>query len=102
MLRKSFHQSTEQNRLVRLVLVFALVFAAVHVALHDLDVGSFDLDGQSECQACRLNHTPAAATAAPVPFTPLQFLATVHRIADAEYQTSHSFHPQWARAPPLL
>ncbi|MDX2424705.1 MAG: hypothetical protein QNK15_00460 [Cycloclasticus sp.] len=102
MLRKAFHQSTEENRLIRLVLVFVLIFAAAHVAMHDLDVGGGGLDGHGECQVCRLNHVPAASLLVPSLLTPLLFLVHFLPVEDAEYQLSHLFHTQWARAPPLF
>ena len=71
MLRDAFHRYTEEHRLIRLVLVFALVFAAAHVASHDLDVGdSRNVD--DACQICRLNHVPVASLAASSLFVPLQ------------------------------
>lgn len=102
MLSKVFRQSTEENRLIRLVLVFALAFAALHVALHDLDVSSGGLDGHDKCQVCRLNHVPIASLPLPSLLAPLQFLTYVLTVADTEYQLSHQFHTQWARAPPLF
>lgn len=102
MLRKVFRQSTKENRLIRLMLVFALAFAALHVALHDLDVGGGVLDGHGECQVCRLNHVPAASLDTPSLLVPLQILTYVLTVADTEYQLSHQFHTQWTRAPPLF
>lgn len=102
MLSKALRQNTEQNRLIRLVLVFALMFAAVHVALHGLDISDVGMDGHGECQTCRLNHAPAAPSVAPFLFAPLNFLAHSLPVEDTGYQFSHLFHAQWARAPPLF
>ena len=99
MLSKAFNRYVGENRLIRLALVLALIFAAAHVALHDLDMNSGGLDSH-ECQVCRLNHMPAASLAVPSLFAPLQFLAYVLPVADTEYQLSHQSHTPWARAPP--
>lgn len=101
MLSKAFNQRTEESRLIRLLLVFAMVFAAAHIALHDLDVNGGGLDGHGECQVCRLNHVPVATIAVASLLVPLQLLAYVLPVADTEYQRSHPFHTQRARAPPL-
>lgn len=98
MLRKAFHQNTEENRLIRLVLVFVLAFAALHVALHDLELSG---QGHEQCQVCRLNHVPATPFTPPSLLVPLQILLYVLPVTDTEYQLSHHFHSQWARAPPL-
>ncbi|WP_126452854.1 DUF2946 family protein [Sulfuriflexus mobilis] len=100
MFRKAFQQRTEQNRLIQMVLVFTLLFAAAHVSLHDFVSG----DGQNvhdECEVCRLNHVPVAALATPSLLAPLQTLAYAPPVADTEYQYSHLLLVQWARAPPL-
>ncbi len=100
MLRKALRQNTAENRLIRLVLVFALIFAAAHVALHELDMGSGNSD--HHCQVCRLNQMPAASLAAPSLLVPLLLLAHLLPVEDKEYQLSRPFHSQWARAPPLF
>jgi len=102
MLRKAFQRNTEQSHFIRLVLVFALTFAALHVALHDLDVYGDGLDEQGECQICRLNHVPVASLVVPVLFSPLHFFVTVRSVVISKYQPPHHFHTQWARAPPLF
>ena len=102
MLNKAFHHDTGDNRLIRLVLMFALVFAAAHVALHDLDVSGGGLIGSDECQVCRLNHVPVASSAPPSLFHPLQLLAHVLPVEVAEYHVSRRFNSLWARAPPLF
>ncbi|WJW74679.1 hypothetical protein QVG61_09215 [Thiohalobacter sp. IOR34] len=102
MLNKAFNQRTEENFLIRLALIFALVFAAAHVAFHDLDMSGDGLGVQDECHVCRLNHAPAASLAVPSLVAPLQFLVYVLPIADSDYQLSHPSHISWARAPPLF
>jgi len=102
MLSKAFNRHSEENRLIRLVLIFVVLFAAAHVALHNLDLSGSGLDGHDECQVCRLNHVPVASLAPLTLFAPLQLLAYVLTVADSEYQLSHLSHTQWARAPPIL
>ncbi len=43
MLNKAFNRHMEEGRLIRLVLVFALVIGAAHVAGHDQDVNGGSL-----------------------------------------------------------
>ena len=95
------HQITRKHRLIRLALVFVLIFAAAHVALHDLDIGE-GLDGHGECQVCRLNHVPASPLAVLSLLVPLPLLAYVIADKQTERQFSQLFHTQWARAPPLF
>lgn len=102
MLQKAFRRNTEENRLVRLLLVFALVFAAAHVALHDLGLNGDSLGAQDDCQVCRLTLVPVASLAPPSLFIPLQLTAYLLPVKDTEYQLPHLFHAQWARAPPLF
>jgi len=102
MLTNAIKQNTQENRFIRLFLVFALMFAALHVALHDLDMSSNGLDEHEKCQVCRLNHTPTASLGFPSLYTPLQFLAHLVPVENIEYQLSHTPHAQRARAPPLF
>jgi len=103
MLSKAFNRHIEKNRLIRMVLVFALVFATAHVALHDLDESGGGLDGYGDCRICRLNHVPLASLAEPFVFVPLQLLGYVLPVTDFEYQPSQPLHhTQWTRAPPLF
>jgi len=97
MLAKAFHLDTKDNRFIRLVLVFALVFAAFHVALHDLDLRG---EGGEQCQVCSLNNVPVVSFAIPSLHAPLNILAFVLPVTDVDYQSSYPFHIQWARAPP--
>lgn len=102
MLSNAFSQPTQKKHLIRLVLVFALVFAAVHVAFHDLDVVSGgDLVGNGECQICRLNHVQTAS-ADPSLITRLHFLLYVLPVTDTEYQLTPRFDTYRVRAPPLF
>ncbi len=102
MLSKLFNRHTDEHRLVRLALLFALAFAAAHVALHDRDINGGVLDGHGECQICRLNHVPVTSLAIPSLVAPLHVLAYVLAGEDSEYKFSTPFHARWARAPPLF
>jgi hypothetical protein len=102
MLNKAFNRHMEEGRLIRLVLVFALVIGAAHVAGHDQDVNGGSLDGNDQCQVCRLNHMPVASSAPPFLFAPSQLLGHVFPVEDSKYQLSHLYHTLWARAPPLF
>ena len=55
MLRLAFRRNAEFHRRIGQVMVFALIFAAVHVALHDLNLYGDGLNGHHECQVCRLS-----------------------------------------------
>jgi len=97
----SAFNSNSKNLITRLVLVVALLFASAHVALHELDVHSEELNGGSECQVCRLGHTPAATFAIPQIATPTQFLLYVVPAAKFNYLFSASPSIHRARAPPI-
>lgn len=99
MLSKVYRQRTKANRLIRLVLVFALLFAALHVSLH-----APDLRGErgEQCEVCSLNHVPVVSFVPPSLLAPQQTLAYVFPVVDSGYQPSHRFHVQPARGPPLV
>ena len=99
---KARNQHTLENRLIRLVLVFALVFATAHVALHDFDVDGGSLDVSSKCQLCRYNHVPVVASASPTSFIPLEIFAHFLPMERAQHSIAHQFSTLWARAPPLF
>lgn len=101
MLKRALRQNTEENRFIRLILVFALMFGTAHVSLHDLDESGGGLHADDECQVCRLNHVPITSFAIPSLVEPLPFLAYLLPVEDTKHQLSRSFHAQWARAPPL-
>jgi len=101
MFTKALSRNTHENHLIRLVMVIALLFAALHIALHELDMGS-GLDEHDKCQVCRLSHSPATSLPVPSLSSPLQFLIYLAFVNDTKFQVSNSFHAQWARAPPLF
>ncbi len=102
MLSKAIYRYSKQNHLIKLAMVFTLLFASAHIALHDLDVIGSDLDVHNECQVCRLNHMPVAALFTPSLFAPLQLLVHLLPVEDTGYHLSRQFHNLWARAPPLF
>lgn len=102
MLSKAFNRHKVEEHFIGLIIALALVFAAAHVALHDLDVSGGGLYGNDECQVCRLNHVPVASSAPPSLFHPLQLLAQLLPVEVAEYHVSQLFNFLWARAPPLF
>lgn len=102
MLSKTFNRHMEEGQFISLVLVFALVFGAAHVARHDLDVNGGTVYGDDECQVCRLNHVPVASSTPPSLLAPSQLSAHLLPVEDAKYQLSHLLHSLWARAPPLF
>ena len=102
MLSKTLRQSSVGSGLIRLALVFVLIFAAVHVALHEVDLGSDGVDGYVECQACRFDQTPTANLVPPSLFVPLLLLGFAITVAAAQPALSHSSAVYLARAPPLF
>ena len=102
MLRKLFYRQTKVNQLIRLVLVFAMIFSSMHIALHDLDESNGNIDGHNECQTCRLNHIPVADLAMVSLPEPLQLLLYILPVVKSGYHLSPLFRTQRARAPPIL
>ena len=93
-------QQTYRERIVRIVLAMALVFAAFHVSLHDLDF-SGDVNNH-ECQVCRINHVPIADLPTHSLTIPILLLCLILVITVFQ-QRSQSYHYiNGARAPPLF
>lgn len=97
MLNLSFTVTANGNRLFGLLLTLSLLFAAQHLAMHDIDSASGGLIGHHECQ---LNHVPCAQL--PVPSLGLQLLAPVLLLETpyAVHQAQAFFYSWRARAPP--
>ena len=102
MLSKAFRQNTKANHLLRLLLVFALAFAALHVALHDINMSGVGLDGNEHCQVCRLNHVPLASLPLPALLASLAHLAYVKPDVVPQYHPLNHLTALRARAPPLF
>jgi len=97
----SLFRQTHLNHLLRIGLVLALVFAAWHVALHDINTSS-DVSGHEECQACRLNHVPIADLPTLAWFVPLLILSLVLIIPVVQQPCQYYRYSLGARAPPLF
>lgn len=86
------------DKLLSLLLVFALLFAALHVSQHDLVEGSGGPAGHSECQ---LSHVPGALWCAPAPPALLLVLVFVLALNAVSPHSQTSLRLQRIRAPPL-
>ena len=96
-----FDNRATDNRLILTVLVFAFVFASVHLVLHDMEESSGDLNVQDECQVCRLNHVPVISTRGHSLFAPLRVIAYVLPTKTFRRYDTFRFPTLGARAPPL-
>ena len=94
------HQhSNKKYQLVLLTLVFSLIFAVLHVALHDININ--DLEEHETCQVCRLDNTPTASLAQPGFYYSLLSLSHTIPLEDHVFLLSFNSLVQWARAPPF-
>lgn len=91
--------SDTRHQLTLLMVVFSLVFAVLHVALHDININ--DLKDHETCQVCRLDHTPTASITQPGFYVLLQNLIHIIPLEDHIFLLSNNSPVQWARAPPL-
>lgn len=85
---------------IRIALMFAWLFAGLHVSLHDWDNTGSPV-AHDECQICRINQLPAAPLAAPsvdppAVTAPVMLLASRDQSPVEPWVRSHR-----ARAPPL-
>lgn len=87
------------GRLLNLLLVLALLFAAAHVSQHDLAEGSSGPAGHSECQ---LSHAPGALLCASSSATLLFILVFVVTLTGAASYAQTSLRLSPIRAPPSL
>ncbi len=83
-----------------MVLAAALVFAAWHVALHDLGTSS-DVSSHVECHVCRLSHVPVAELPVLALIVPLVLLSLIHIFPAFQRATQFYRYTLGARAPPL-
>ena len=89
----------QRGRVLRLVLIFFMLFALWHVSQH----GAPDVVGTDtghDCQVCRLGHAPAAGGAAQVLFAAIFVPASPLVLVDVPYLRSKSYLPCLARGPP--
>ena len=89
-----------QQQLLRIVLSVALIFAALHVAFHDLDISS-NINDAEECQVCRISNVPTDLVAAPALLASLFLLSYVLIVPAFQPPTLRHQHILGARAPPL-
>lgn len=102
MLSETCSQNTDMNRLLRWVLAFALVFAALHVASHDIDMGGQGQVDDDTCQICRINHVPLASLPLPSLLVPLQLSTYVKPDVVSQFLQTSPHRVHGARAPPLF
>lgn len=102
MLNEALRQDAKIRQQMGWLLVFVLIFAALHVALHDLDISPTGLEHHDECQVCRLNHVPLASLPVPDLHTPLRLLLYKQAFISTTYLFSYPPYSRQARAPPLF
>jgi len=81
-----------------LLLVFALLFAALHLATHDLVSGDA---GQTACQICHLSHAPGAQLPPPAPVFSALAATFVLALPTPPAAPRGLAVPRQARAPPF-
>jgi len=84
-----------------MVLLVALVFAAWHVASHDIDT-SGDIGSHEECQLCRLNHVSITDLPILTWIVPLLIVSLVLIVPVLQRATQSYRYTLGARAPPLF
>ena len=100
----SLHTPRQQTRLdylLRIMLTVVLVFAAWHVASHDIDISN-DLNVDEQCQVCILNHVPISDLPTLAWIIPILLLSLVHLVPKLEGFISSYRNTHGARAPPLF
>jgi len=94
-------KQTRLDYLLRIMLTVLLVFAAWHVATHDIDI-SGDLNIDEHCQVCRLTHVPTTDLATLTLILPVFVLSIVPLVSVIQPSTPLYRNPFHARAPPLF
>lgn len=94
-------QHSDTSHLLRIMLVALLMFAAWHVASHDLDISN-DANNHTECQACRLNHVPLADLPVLSWALSLFLISFLLAIPAIQHTTQSYRYTLGARAPPLF
>jgi len=89
-------------RVILTAFALALVFASVHIAQHDLEESSGNLNYQDECQVCRLSHVPVISTPGLPPMAFMQVSAHVFQTEASRRHDDLRFPTLGARAPPLF
>lgn len=96
--RLSTEKAHGSRRWFGLLLVFSLLFAAQHLALHDI---GDDGDGPVGHQECQLNHLPYAQCTPPLLAEPRLIPTLFLETAAQQYFLRIFAHAWLARAPPL-
>lgn len=81
------------------LLVMLMLFALLHVSLHGLQDVNNDLDS-SDCQICRLGHTPMGLSATPSISAPVFIYYALVEFSNAQNPYSPRYVPWLARGPP--
>lgn len=89
------------SRMLRITLVVFLVFAAWHVATHDLGIPS-DTGEQTQCQVCRLNHVPITDLPIFIWAISLFLICLLFTLPAVQRKTQSYRYILGARAPPLF
>ena len=97
----SSSQKYKLNRMLRIILVLAMSFAAWHVTSHEVDF-SGEASGHEECQLCLLSHTPTADFPTFTWFVPLLILSLIMIVPDVHRFGQPLRYILGARAPPIF
>lgn len=90
--------NTRGSRLIAVLAALSLLFAAQHLAMHDLDDSGRGPIGHQECQ---LDHLPYAHLPAPCLGLPAAAPAVLLAAVYVQRSLPVLFHSWLARAPPL-
>ncbi len=93
-------QRSDFNHLLRIMLMVLLMFAAWHVASHDLDLLG-NISDHTECQVCRLNNVPLAGLSVLAWALPLFLISFQLAIPAIQRNTQSCRYTLGTRAPPL-
>lgn len=91
--------STTTRGRIYALLVALMLFALLHVSLHGLQNIGNDLDG-SDCQICRLGHTPMDIGATVVLSAPKFIHYALVELSNTQSPYSPRYVPWLARGPP--
>ena len=99
MTQGALNQQSTPDRLLRMVLTAALIFAVWHVTSHD--IGTSNDVSDHTCQMCRLNHVPVADLPVFSWIVPL-FVINLLFVTPVVQRSTQSYrYTLGARAPPL-
>ncbi len=98
MLTTTTTQNPSIQRITRWLMVFALIFAAWHVSLHEVDLADGSLN---ECQVCSLSQTSLLGHANQSAQQVVFIAVATTPMPTAQPATPFYISPWQARAPPL-